>query len=274
MRLTSLSAWTALTCIAFTSCASPYVLKMPATKQPIEDNVVSSRLEDKQYDRLIVIPPSGTARGQFDALIALFEKEFLRSELTVVSSSITGRVVYENTQDSESRRVEGAQGLSDTERALVMAKETGADGILQIGQWDWSDTEVATRFFVLQHGTTQFQETDAQTFNNALPTERYSFSSPSLHFVGKLLDIEDGQVVATFDMTYPANWCLPNDYSTQLFRNEYGGLTRTNESFTYSGGTWLPQVQEVSVPSRVIQRVAQIVTTPNLTASPQASPSH
>ncbi len=256
-------------CLGLTSCAAPYVIRMPAEKPPLEDNVVSSRLESKQYERLIVIPPSGTARGQFDSIISLFEKEFLKNDLTIVSSSITGRVVYES-QETDSRRVEGAQTLSDTERALVMAEQTGADGILQIGTWQWSD-ETPSRFFVLAPGSSTFTETTQSEYYASSSEQKYTFSSPALHFVGKLLDISDGQVVATFDILYPANWCLPNDYQTQLYRDQQGNLTRINESFAYSGGHWLPQVQN-ELPSRVIQRVAQLVTQPSTQGASKAAP--
>lgn len=248
--------WISLAFLGLTGCMSPYVIRMPAVEGVAEDNAVSNRVEDRRYERLIVIPPSGTARGQFDSVIALFEKEFLKSDLTVVSSSITGRVVYEQTQDEDNRRVEGAQGLSDTERALVMAKETGADAIIQIGRWEWRE-EGHARFFVLSPETHTFSETDQNEYWNRPPEQRYSFASPSLHFVGRLLDIEDGQVVASFEMECPANWCLPGDYRTELARSEVGWMHQS-ESFPYSG-PWIANARAESE-RRVIRRVAELIS--------------
>ena len=76
------------------------------------------------YKSVMVLPPQGSERGAASELAAL-EKELLRRGIKVVSSGLTGRVVVEQTESG--RGTEGAAGLSDLERALVLAKKSVAN---------------------------------------------------------------------------------------------------------------------------------------------------
>jgi hypothetical protein len=56
---------------------------MVAARRPPRDlTVVSPRLV--AMTRIMVIPPAGAARGQYEAPIALFEREFLRGGVAVI----------------------------------------------------------------------------------------------------------------------------------------------------------------------------------------------
>jgi len=176
-----------------------------ATHPTADGTVVSPRLAPK--GRVMVIPPSGTVRGQFDNVIALFEREFLKRGITVISGAVTGRVVIDAGTGAE-KRVEAAAGLSDAERALIMAKETGADAILQIGQFVWSDAPVATRFFTCCGRESKGYAEVSQEEYQAWSGKKAVMTSRWLAFVGRLMDVQNGEVLASFNMGAGANFNL------------------------------------------------------------------
>ena len=211
------------------SCSSSYKLVMTQTREPYDESAMSPKLNQKSYSKVMVIPPSGTVRGQFDDLINSFENEFLKVGQTVISGAVTGRVVYEGkgNEESSGKRLEGGTELSDAERALIMAKSTGADAILQIGHYSWSETNIPTRFFVLPKDSGDGQsfievnDHEFKLFNDS----KYSFCSPVLSFAGRLTDVETGEVLASLQLECPANFNLPYDYTAEMedSKEHHGG---------------------------------------------------
>lgn len=256
--------------MTFAGCSSTYQLKMAGVHDPKDETVVAPALSSKQYHRIMVIPPSGSVRGQFDNVIAVFEREFLKSGITVISGAITGRVVLEAAEASgKEKRVEAAAQLSDAERALVMAKETGADAILQIGEFLWSDQPVLTRYYVLnKKAGASFQEATLDEYR-AWEEEKLAYQSQVLTFIGRLTDVQSGQVLASFKVRSAVNWNLPQDYVAEI---EYRGvLPQTDEqrlnvykgkfpvpvteNFPYGKRLWEQEAKE-KTSSTLIQRVA------------------
>ena len=183
-------------------CLAPTIVT--ATRPPKDDTIVSPRLTPK--GRVMVIPPSGTVRGQYDSEIALFEREFLRGGITVISGAVTGRVVLD---PSGQQRVESAAQLSDAERALIMAKQTGADAILQIGQLTWSETSIPSRFFTCcRSGERGYSEVSQPEYDN-WTGKKAALAAHVLTFVGRLMDVQTGEVLASFKFTAAANFNLP-----------------------------------------------------------------
>src|SRR5690242_14928486 len=77
-----------------TACSpNTYTLHMAAMRPPVDESAVSPRLVASRYTKIMVIPPSGSARGEFDSTISIFEAEFLKLGITVISGAVTGRVV-------------------------------------------------------------------------------------------------------------------------------------------------------------------------------------
>jgi len=142
-------------------CATTHNLTMKADLPPIDRSVLSPKLKEKKFTKIIVIPPSGTVRGTFEPKIVLFEREFLRQGMTVISGAITGRIVMDAVDKPNEKKGEAARDLSDMERALVMARNTGAEAILQLGEYKWDLTEKLWRYFIADAvKDSDFRETD------------------------------------------------------------------------------------------------------------------
>ena len=220
--------------IAFlTGCVSYTQLEMVASKAPIDTSVISPKLDDISCSKIMIIPPSGTARGAFELQMTLFEKEFLRQGMTVISPAITGRIVMDSPDQTEEKNETGSI-LSDMERALVMAKNTGADAILQVGTFNWSERSDARFFVCPRGGTAPFEEVDrsqARIWNGA----KVAFQSPQLEFVGKIVNVENGEVLATLDVSMPANYNLPENYRAKylVYGNTANLAAGSEENFRY-----------------------------------------
>lgn len=239
-------------------CSTTYTLKMKPDLDIDDGTVVSPHIQNKKYKHIMVLPPSGTKRGQYDPEVALFEREFLKNGITVISGAITGRVVYEETKDVK-KRVEGATPLSDAERALVMAKKTGADAILQIGSIQWIEANGIGRHFILnpEDDKREYLEVPLKQFRN-WDNVKIKFPSQWLHFVGRLTDVESGEVIASFKVISAANWNLPSSYRATYELDGKDSILVT-ENFDYKAGQWLQEAKEATV-SRVIGQVARRIT--------------
>ena len=109
-----------------------------------------------------------------------------------------------------------------------MAKKTGADALLQVGEYYWSAKPILTRFFVLDENSSAYREVSESEYA-AWSGAKYSFGAQKLTFIGTLIDVETGEIMASFNIEAAANDSLPSDYSTEIDRN----LVRVNESFPY-----------------------------------------
>lgn len=251
-----------LAAAATAGCGYSYSFKMDP-ELPIRDETsVAPQLKEKKYTKIIVIPPSGTARGQFDREINFFEREFLNHNLTVISSAVTGRVVLELKGSEGEKKEEGAQGLSDAERALVMAKKTGADAILQIGTFAWTGRRNC-RYFIgagasAGSGTpSELREVSLKEYESHSGA-RMPLSGQWLEFVGRLIDVQSGEVMASFKYGNSPLWNLPSSYSA-VVKDEGGGPVVVSESFSLLGGTSLREAEDKTV-ERVVGAIARRIS--------------
>ena len=201
-------------------CSTKATLSMSARKPPIDKSVVSVKMSEKKYSKIMVIPPPGISRGEFETRLVWFEREFLKHGVTVIANAVTGKVVSE-----------GTAGLSDLERALVMANDSGADAILQISSFSWDREVCDTRFFIMT-SKERFEEVSAEQYENCTSGFAKAFPAFELKFTGRVMDI-NGEVVATIDMTLPTNYVLPRDYVATLTHLSYNNWRIDNESFPY-----------------------------------------
>ena len=251
-----------LSALFLVGCVTP-ILKMSSVVEPKDDTVVAPKLSYQAFRRVMIIPPSGTARAEFNEKISLLEREFLKNGLVVISGAITGRVVLD-TPGGEGRRVEAAAQLSDAERALIMAKETGADVILQIGRMGWNQEQRFKRFFLLDADGQRYREVSEAEFRAApLDKARYAFQAPAFTFVGRLMDVLTGEVLASFQVESAANWNLPSEYSTELKDDTeakpFGKRPMNETPFRYASGAWLSEAQE-RTEAKVIETIARRIT--------------
>ena len=267
-KSSTLTAIFAFSLLMSTGCATRQVLNMKSDLPPIDDSAISPRLKDIPCRKIMIIPPSGTARGTFENKLSLFEREFIRQGMTVISAAITGRVVMDSPDKSQEKKNETAGNLSDMERALIMAKTTGADVILQLGMFEWGKERILTRFFIAE-GTTDgvFKETNLSQYKSWTGA-KMEFESLVLNFIGKLVNVENGEVLATISTTMPANFALPNDYICEFALTGCKLTYRlaTEKPFMYwTYGTegkeypWESQALELAE-SRVIKSVAEKIS--------------
>lgn len=157
-------------------------------RQPQSQSSFSPEL--RGFSRVMVLPPSGTARGGFERELSLFEKHFLDAGVTVISPAITGRVVGIGGKD------ESAQALSDAERALLMARQTGAQAILQVGTFE--AIGLAERLLCGQDPA-HLEECGPEPYRAA--PWKYLFRGPVYRFQGRLINVENGEVMAAIVVT-------------------------------------------------------------------------
>ncbi|MBL6986499.1 MAG: hypothetical protein ISR72_05555 [Methylobacter sp.] len=226
------------------------------TELPILDrSVASPAVASRHFRKIMVLPPSGTERGQFDTAIATFEREFLRNGVTVISGAVTGRVVFASSGGEH--KEEGATPLSDVERALIMAKDSGADAIMQVGGFAW-DQESTSRWFVYERSSNNYREATRQEHQDRQggPGMKQAFASRSLKFIGRLIDVNNGEVMASFDIMAPASWSMPTDYTASyMVTPEAAKLISVN----YDPVSALSKAERRSV-ERVVERVAEILS--------------
>jgi hypothetical protein len=160
---------------------------------------------------------------------------------------------------------ESAAQLSDAERALIMAKETGADAILQIGQFEWNEGQ--TRYYLADPGSGSHKEVNLAAFR-ASNENKISFPSQYLTFVGRLTDVQTGTILASFKIVGATNWNLPMDYNADIvYVQAHPNVLKENFDYVrarqvngqyLTSRPWENEAKERTV-SSVIQQVAKRV---------------
>src|SRR3990172_8126863 len=123
-------------------CAHSITTAVPVGAEPRDRSVAAAALREKVIASVMVLPSSGTVRGQFESALNLVERAFLERGVTVITPAVTGRVAG---RDAPGEPRKEAADLTDLERALIMARQSGADAVLQVGEWDWRG--VGSRYF-------------------------------------------------------------------------------------------------------------------------------
>lgn len=249
--------------LGLVGCSTTHTLRMQAVSLVRDNSSASAKLAARKYSKIMVIPPTSRDPGQFDTQINFFEREFLKHDITVITAAITGRLSATQTEESKTK---GGTQLSEAERVLIMARETGANAYLQIGQFSWDDDTPTTRYFILDPGSTDYREVKSDEYQSWTKKKR-AYTSPWLTFVGKLVDVETGEVMASFHIESGANFDLQTDYVVKIIESKgaMGGWTvEAKENFpygraeydekeggiTYAGGSWVGSAKQ-----RVIQKV-------------------
>lgn len=186
----------------------PSVLIMrPIAPAYVDESSLSPQLATGNYSRIMIVPPSGSAGVEFQESLAAVERSFIARGITVISSAITSRIIL-GDQERERQRVQQGLALSEVERALLLAKDSNADAVMQIGVWEWvseDQSELSWRYFVEDKSTKSFNEVDEITYEEAATRDvlRRSYGSYVLGFTGRLIDVENGEIVASFKIDVP-----------------------------------------------------------------------
>jgi hypothetical protein len=149
---------------------------------------------------IIVLPPRGSERGQRSELADL-ERVLLGKGFPVISSGITGRVA---TGPVEARADEASR-LSDLERALILAKDSNADALLQVGEIGF---EPAERYFTLLEGdlTNPKEVPEPPTSPDAVFVR---VKEARFTFQAKLINVENGEIVVSMEISQSTSRVSP-----------------------------------------------------------------
>lgn len=182
--------------LVLSSLAAGCTYPLRVAIDPVENNLTDRTAKSPTNagppaKSVIILPPSGSSRGAFEGYLNEFERALLQKGLRVVSSAVTGRVVQE-------RKSESAAQLSDVERALILARETGADALLQVGSLETVNA-TKSRWFCTPSRERELEECTAKQY---LSSEfGRSISGPQWRFQGRLIDVRSGEVLASIEFT-------------------------------------------------------------------------
>jgi hypothetical protein len=205
-------------------CASTTTLQV--TQQvPLLDQSVPTP-QKPAYSIVMVLPPKGSERGEVSELANL-EKALLKQGVRVISSGVTGRVVIDN---AEGQKNEGAAQLTDLERALILARKSGAEALLQVADMKWAKEPNKFRYYLLQQDGKTFAEVSKADFDGAGSEKQWMITGPSLHFEAKLIDVESGEIVAAVDISQST----AHELSSKIV------------PVTVKGGSIVPNVQQAT----------------------------
>jgi hypothetical protein len=207
-------------------CAANYKLVVKPDVELVNEGGADPELAMKDYEKAMVIPPTGKPLGTFEQLIAQFETEFIKSGLTLISSA-------------KSADMEIGKGEEDLAAAVKKVQESGAEVVIKIIEFDWTEEPELTRFFILEHE--EAESLKEVTEEEYLSTDRrkYALNSRVLHFSGKIVDVATAEVLETFKIHTAANWNLEAPYMAELSPAEEG-FRLVGENFGYDEGRWFP----------------------------------
>lgn len=234
------------------------------TSKPIINNsVLVPKINGKAYSKIMVIPPSGTIRGEYSPLLTTFEREFLKRGVTVVTPASTGKIAVKD--DGGVWKDEAGLPLSDLERVLLMAEKAGVEAVLQIGAFAWSEKMNPTRFFILPSGAGRersFNEVAEDVFIVHPEGDRFQYSANKLVFAGRLIDIS-GELVATLDMVLPANHVLPREYHAKFAPAPLqDGWETIGQNYPYFSAFWVAKAQTLAE-EQVVEAVVNVLAPRN-----------
>jgi hypothetical protein len=153
----------------------------------------------------MVLPPRGSERGQVSELSDL-ERVLLAKGFRVISSGITGRVAAGPVE----ARVDEAPRLSDLERALILAKGSNADVLLQVGEIAFESGE--RHFTLLDRGSSDLKEVQERPSN---PDACYvRMKEARFTFQAKVINVENGEILVSMDISQSTSRVPPAINST------------------------------------------------------------
>jgi hypothetical protein len=200
---------------AVAACSTPsYTIHMERDDRPayfMDETAVSAGLASHPYRKIMVVPPSGDIGAKYEGLMALVEAEFIKRNMTVFTPALTARAITGAGRDEDATTRRGG-ARTDVERALILAKEANAEAILQIGTLAWTD-DGSERFWAYDPKTRQVEEIDELGYQRA-KSYRWRASARLLKAYGRLIEVQEGEVMATFRIEASPFHSLPEAYKT------------------------------------------------------------
>lgn len=154
-----------------------------------------------QVSSIIVLPPRGSERGETSDLADL-ERVLLSKGFRVISSGITGRLASGPVEV----RADEVSRLSDLERALILARKSNADVLLQVGEIAFTPSE---RYFTLfesdPHHLTEVFDPPSGPYNSY----RIRIKEARFTFQAKVISVEDGEILLSMDISQTTSRVAP-----------------------------------------------------------------
>jgi hypothetical protein len=199
--------WLSIPSLLLVGCAA----NLSLVPEPVKDLSVPAATKT-QVSAIIVLPPRGSERGQRSEL-AEVEKVLLAKGFRVISSGITGRVA----SGPAGSRADDVSRLSDLERALILARDSNADALLQVGEIGFAPAE---RYFILVEGDRErFAEVPEPP--SSLDAYQVRIKESRFTFQAKLINVENGEIVVSMDFSQGTSRVEPPlDIRVQLGRDE------------------------------------------------------
>ena len=145
-----------------------------------------------------------------EEVLAALEGNLITRGIRVVSSGMTGQVV------SDQALREGAAQLPPLERVLVLAKKANIDCVFQLFPLAIG-TDYSTRRFVWPRQEKRMTEATQEAFDSIAPERRWVLTGQNWKITGKVINVENGDVLAIVNLFQSAVWTVP----AQIFRLNY-----------------------------------------------------
>jgi hypothetical protein len=229
----------------------------PTTPAYVDQSSVSPSLQSGIFERIMIVPPGGSGGVEFQDNMGAIERSFIARGITVISPAITSRVILDE-QGRERPRSESGLQLSEVERALVLARDSNADAVLQIGAWRWTmgeSSDYSSRYFVEDVQGTSFAEVDRTAFERAGDRLTHVYEGDVLSFTGRLIDVETGEVIASFKIDVPK----VNVADPLIVTFDGGGQIRT-ESYSWTDDLRKQQAATQRAIATLFDRLAAIIS--------------
>ena len=257
---------------------------MAASKAPIDESAVSPDTSQGTFRRIIVLPPAGATRQQFETIIALFERELLRRGIKTISGGMMREALNAANAASAANSAVATPSSStptaapsenpgtELDRILKEARKLGADAILQINDWTWSRDAVPSRFFALLQTSEggEFHETSEPEYHS-FNGPKYSFASPELRFVGRLFNVENGEVLGSFEVRSPSNFNLPGRYVANVEVRDRQPSVQF-ENFVYASPGWAEDARRKTETAVVMAVCNRMMPARNLSSPTAVTP--
>jgi len=230
---------------------------VPLAPAYVDESSVSPSLQSGIFDRIMIVPPSGSGGAEFQDNLAAIERSFIARGITVISPAITSRVILDDEGRDRQRSQSGLQ-LSEVERALVLARDSNADAVLQVGAWRWTLAEASDhsrRYFVEDVQGTSFAEVDLLAYERAGDRLTHVYEGDVLGFTGRLIDVETGEVIASFKIDVPK----VNVADPLIVTFDGGGEIQT-ESYSWAEDQRKRQAATDRAISTLFDRLATIIS--------------
>lgn len=176
--------------LALSGCTVSKKVLLRTSAQPVDSTVAHPKAGAKK--RVMVLSNRIKREGAHDEAIIWLQRELMARGIELISSGVTGRVI----DGASPSRIETASQLPDLERALVMAKRSGAEALLNVSEIGWT---TARRDLCIT-GVDPLEAVPVK-INDACPVSRGWIPSEVFVFSAQMIDPETGLVTHSFNVS-------------------------------------------------------------------------